>query len=76
MFLMYLGRRETKVVHVRINYTLIVISNNPNNNAIPLIILINLYLDWLSSVLDVLHVSLHLIKKKIHEQGIISVSLL
>lgn len=73
---MYLGRRETKVVHVRVNYMLIVLTNNPNNNAVPLIILINLYLDWLSSVLDVLHVSFHLIKKKIHEQGIISISLL
>lgn len=47
--------------------------NNPNNNPVPLIISINLYLDLLSNVLGVLHVSLHLIKKKIYQEGIINI---
>lgn len=47
--------------------------NNPNNNPVPLIISINLYLDLLSKVLGVLHVSLHLIKKKIYQEGIINI---
>lgn len=49
--------------------------NNLNNNPVPLII-INLNLDLLSNVLGVLRTSFHLIKKKIHGEGIINIPIL
>lgn len=77
---MTLARREIKAVHVRINYMLIMLTlaqiNNPNNNPVPLIIIINLDLDQLSNVLGVSHASFHLIKKKIHGEGIIDIPIL
>lgn len=76
---MSLGR-EVKVVYVRINYMLIIFIlaqiNNPNNNPIPLITIINLDLDLLSNVLGILHASFCLIKKKIHGQGIVNIPIL
>lgn len=45
---MTLGRGKEKVAQVKINYVLIMLilaqSNNPNNNPVSLIIIINLYL--------------------------------
>lgn len=77
---MTLARREIRVVHVRINYMLIMLTlaqiNNPNNNPVQLIITISLDLDLLSNVLAVLHASFLLIKKKIHGEGIINIPIL
>lgn len=79
-FQMTLARREIKVVHVRINYMLIMLTlaqiNNPNNNLVPLIITISLDLDLLSNALGVFHASCLLIKKKIRGQAIINIPIL
>lgn len=77
---MTLKRRETKVVHIRINYMLIMLTsaqiNKLPNNSVPLIIVINLYLDLLSNILGVLHALAHLIIKKTFEENIHNISIL
>jgi hypothetical protein len=74
---MTLERKETKEVHVRINYMHIMFVsaeiNNHHNNPVSLMTINNLYLDLLKIVLGILQTMTHLTIKKTLEEGIIKI---